>query len=87
MDRASTTCIWIVESGYVPDSNAHIIFSQPFFIEVDACETSIGAALSQQGHLVAYLSRASGVNNQKLTIYEKKFMAIMKVLDKRRAYL
>jgi hypothetical protein len=62
-------------------------FNKPFVIETDACDDGIGAVLLQQGHPVAYLSKALGVNNKKLPIYEKEFMAIMMVVDKWRAYL
>jgi hypothetical protein len=62
-------------------------FNLPFVIETDACEDGIGAVLLQQGHPVAYLSRALGVNDKKLSIYEKEFMAIMMAVDKWRAYL
>jgi hypothetical protein len=65
----------------LPDCN------KPFVIETDACDDGIGAVLLQQGHPVAYLSKALGVNNKKLPIYEKEFMAIMMVVDKWRAYL
>jgi hypothetical protein len=62
-------------------------FNCPFVIETDACDSGIGAVLLQQGHPVAYLSRALGVNNQELSIYEKEFLAIMMAVDKWRAYL
>jgi hypothetical protein len=62
-------------------------FNKPFVIETDACDDGIGAVLLQQGHPVAYLSKALGVNNKKLPIYEKEFMAIMMAVDKWRAYL
>lgn len=62
-------------------------FNLPFVIETDACQDGIGVVLLQQGHPIAYLSRALGVNNQKLPIYEKEFMAIMMAVDKWRAYL
>jgi hypothetical protein len=57
-------------------------FNLPFVIETDACEDGIGAVLLQQGHPVAYLSRALGVNDKKLSIYAKEFMAIMMAVDK-----
>lgn len=41
----------------------------------------------QQGHLVAYLSKALGVKNSKLSIYEKEFLAVMLAIDKWRQYL
>ena len=62
-------------------------FSKSFTIETDACSTGIGAVLSQEGHPVVFYSKALGVNNQKLSIYEKEFLAIMMVVDKWRAYL
>lgn len=62
-------------------------FSKSFTIETDACSTGIGAVLSQEGHPVAFYSKALGVNNQKLSIYEKEFLAIMMAIDKWRAYL
>ena len=62
-------------------------FSLPFVIETDTCDEGIGAVLLQQGHPVAYLSRALGVNNKQLPIYEKEFLAIMMAVDKWRPYL
>lgn len=62
-------------------------FQQPFSIETDACSTSIGAVLTQAGHLVAYYSKTLGIKNQQLSIYEKEFLAIMMAVEKWRAYL
>lgn len=62
-------------------------FSRPFSIETDACDTGVGAVLVQDGHPVAYLSKALGVKNQRLSIYEKEFLAVMMAVDKWRAYL
>jgi hypothetical protein len=62
-------------------------FNCPFVIETDACDSGIGAVLLQQGHSVAYLSRALGVNNKKMSIYEKEILSIMMAVDKWRAYL
>jgi len=49
--------------------------------------TGVGAVLSQNGHPVAFYSKALGVNNQKLSIYEKEFIAILMAVDKWRCYL
>lgn len=49
-------------------------FTQPFTSETDGCAMGIGVVLSQQGHPVAYYSKALGVRNQKLSIYEKEFL-------------
>lgn len=62
-------------------------FSKTFVIETDACDTGIGAVLSQEGHPLAYYSKALGTMNQKLSIYEKEFMAIMMAVDRWRPYL
>ena len=35
-------------------------FSRPFAIETDACDTGVGAVLTQDGHPAAYLSKANG---------------------------
>jgi hypothetical protein len=41
----------------------------------------------QQGHPVAYMSKALGVKNSKLSIYEKEFMAVIMAIDKWHSYL
>lgn len=53
----------------------------------NACSSGIGAVLCQEGHPVAFYSKALGVNNQKLSIYEKEFLTIMMAVDKWRPYL
>lgn len=62
-------------------------FTLPFVVETDACATGIGAVLMQQGHPVAYLSKALGPQNQCLSIYEKEFLVVIIVVDKWRSYL
>lgn len=62
-------------------------FDRPFAIETDACDTGVGAVLVQDGHPVAYFSKALGMRNQKLSTYEKEFLAVMMAVDKWRAYL
>jgi hypothetical protein len=62
-------------------------FSKEFVVETDACETGIGAVLSQEGHPIVYFSKGLSVNNQKLSIYEKKFLAVLMTVDKWRSYL
>lgn len=43
--------------------------------------------LMQNGHPIAYMSKALGVMNQKLSIYEKEFLAVIMAVDKWRQYL
>lgn len=42
-------------------------FCKPFGIYTDACATGIGAVLTQQGHPLAYFSKALGPKNQGLS--------------------
>jgi hypothetical protein len=47
----------------------------------------VGAVLLQDGHPMAYHSKAMGQKNQILSIYEKEFLAILMAVDKWRQYL
>ena len=62
-------------------------FSVPFTVETDACDTGVGAVLMQRGHPIAYMSKALGILNRKLSIYEKEFLALIMAIDKWRQYL
>jgi hypothetical protein len=62
-------------------------FTKAFSIETDACNTGIGTVLMQDKHPVAYLSKVLGVNNCKLSVYEKEFLAVMLAIDRWRPYL
>ncbi|KAG8087040.1 hypothetical protein GUJ93_ZPchr0010g8809 [Zizania palustris] len=62
-------------------------FDQPFAIETDACDTGVGAVLIQLGHPIAFYSKALGLKNQHLSIYEKEFLAVLMVVDRWRSYL
>lgn len=62
-------------------------FTLPFVIETDACDTGVGVVLMQNGHAIAYMSKALGIQNRKLSVYEKEFMAVMLAVDKWRQYL
>jgi hypothetical protein len=62
-------------------------FTLPFTVETNACEIGVGDVLMQKGHPIAYMSKALGIMNQKLSIYEKEFLAVIMAVDKWRQYL
>lgn len=62
-------------------------FQKPFVVETDASEKGIGVVLHQQGHPIAYVSRALGPKNQGLSTYEKECLAILLAVDHWRHYL
>jgi hypothetical protein len=62
-------------------------FTKQFVIETDACDLGIGAVLMQEDQLVAFLSKALGPVHQKLSIYEKEFLALIMVVERWRPYL
>ena len=62
-------------------------FEKEFVLETDACAAGVGAVLMQQGHPIAFLSKALGPKNQTLSIYDKECLAILMALDKWRTYL
>jgi len=62
-------------------------FAKPFVIETDASETGIGAVLQQDGHPIAYVSKALGSKTQGFSTYEKESLAILLAIDQWKAYL
>lgn len=62
-------------------------FNKPFLVETDACYTGIGAILIQDGHPLAYLSKALGPKALGLSVYQKEFLAILLAIQKWRSYL
>lgn len=62
-------------------------FSLPFTIETDASAKGIEAVLQQNGHPIAYVSKALGVKAQGLSTYEKEYLAIIMAVDHWRHYL
>jgi hypothetical protein len=62
-------------------------FDVAFVVETDACDEGIGAVLMQEDKLVAFRSRALGLKNIQLSIYEKEFFALIMAVDRWRPYL
>jgi hypothetical protein len=62
-------------------------FTKEFVLETDACATRVGAVLMQHGHPLAFLSKALGVKNQTLSIYDKECLAILMAIDRWKSYL
>lgn len=62
-------------------------FSKPFVIETNASDTGIGAVLQQEGHPIAFVSKALGPKNQGLSTYEKESLVILLAVEKWKAYL
>jgi len=56
-------------------------FTLPFHIEAEACAKGVGPVLVQNGHPLAYISKALGPKNQVLSTYEKEYMAILVAVD------
>ena len=57
-------------------------FAKTFVLETDASDQGLGAALMQEGHPIAYLSKPLCKKNQALSTYEKECMAILMAVDK-----
>jgi hypothetical protein len=62
-------------------------FAKTFVIETDASGSGIGAVLQQEGHPIAYISKALGPKNLGLSTYEKEYLAILFAVDHWRPYL
>ncbi|RVW67108.1 Retrovirus-related Pol polyprotein from transposon 17.6 [Vitis vinifera] len=62
-------------------------FSKEFIIETDASGQGIGAVLMQEGHPIAYISKALSDRVQTLSTYEKEMLAILMAIKKWESYL
>ena len=57
-------------------------FNKQFTIESDACNSGIGAVLTQEGQPLAYFSKALGTKGQAMSTYEKELMALVAAVKK-----
>jgi len=62
-------------------------FSKHFVIETNASGKHIGAVLMQEGHPIAYFSKALAPKHQSLSAYEKELMAMVLAVAKWRPHL
>lgn len=62
-------------------------FSTPFVVETDASDDGVGAVLMQNGHPLAFLSKALGPRSRGLSTYEKEYLAVILAVQQWRAYL
>ena len=62
-------------------------FSKPFSIQTDASELGVGAVLLQEGHPLAFVSKALGPRTRGLSTYKKEYLAVLVAVEQWRAYL
>lgn len=62
-------------------------FDEEFTIETGASGQGIGVVLTQNRHLVAFISKTLSSKNQSLSAYDKEMFAILYAVSKWRPYL
>jgi hypothetical protein len=62
-------------------------FSKTFQIQTDASKLGVGVVLLQDGHPLAFVSKALGPHTQGLSTYEKEYLAVLVAVEQWRAYL
>ena len=56
--------------------------SKEFVIKTDASNSGIGVVLMQEGHSIAFISKALAAKHQALSAYDKEMFAILFVVKK-----
>ncbi|GJR62651.1 putative mitochondrial protein [Tanacetum coccineum] len=62
-------------------------FKKEFNVKNDSCGTGISVVLQQDGHTLAYLSKALSPRHQAMSTYEKEFLAVILALKNQKGYL
>jgi hypothetical protein len=62
-------------------------FSKSFQLQTDASDLGVGAVLLQDGHPLAFVSKALGPRTRGLSAYDKEYLAVLVAIDQWRAYL
>lgn len=62
-------------------------FTKKFQLQTDASDNGVGAVLLQDGHPLAFISKALGPRSRGLSTYEKEYLAILIAVDQWRSYL
>ncbi|KAD5318093.1 hypothetical protein E3N88_18039 [Mikania micrantha] len=62
-------------------------FSKEFIVETDASAKGLGAVLMQEGHPIAFISKALSTKQQSLSVYEKELLAILMAVKAWHHYL
>ncbi|CAD6217555.1 unnamed protein product [Miscanthus lutarioriparius] len=79
---------WALKWLAVPYADkTQVLQGLPFHIETDAFGSGIGAVLQQNGHPIAFISKALSPRNQGLSVYEKEYLAILMAVEQWRHYL
>jgi hypothetical protein len=62
-------------------------FSKKFQLETDASDQGVGAVLMQEGHPLAFITKALGPRTRGLSTYEKDYLAILIAVDQWRVLM
>lgn len=66
---------------------AHFDATKPLVIQADACKDGLGAVLMQEGHLIAYASRALTPAKQNYAQIEKELLSVVFAMARFHQYM